>query len=237
MRKLKSILRSSNRILKIWESENKLRGEVYTDGSKKWVQAGDFFDKEKDEFRVIEYFGFTNYCRVPFERRGKKIVLYPVNKQKRIIWTNNDYDEWKEALLADGEEEESLTYERYYEDCAVFIDDECCNLNKEVDGYIVAFADLGLWNGKHKASKLVGNNVRDILVQLNDYDTIFCDPFNVRHESIHHDGTNRILYRVAKDRVQAEKLAQKIAFGDMNEEQFRRATKSLRPYVARVYGW
>jgi len=160
-----------------------------------------------------------------------------VNKQKRIIWTNNDYDEWKEALLAYGEEEESLTYERYYDDCSINLDDERCNLNKEVDGYIVAFADLGLWNGRYKGAKLVGTNVKDILVQMNDYDTIYCDPFNVKHESIHHDGTNRILYRVAKDKEHAERLVNLIAYHDMSEEQFRRATKSLRPYVAKVYGW
>ena len=160
-----------------------------------------------------------------------------INKQRRVIWTNNDYDEWKEALLADGEEEESLTYERYYDDCSINLDDERCNLDVEVDGYIVAFAKLGLWNGVHNGARLVGNNVKDILVQMNDYDTIYCDQHNVRHESIHHDGTNRILYRVAKDRKHAERLMRKIAFEDMDEEQFRRATKSLRPYVAKVYGW
>jgi hypothetical protein len=59
----------------------------------------------------------------------------------------------------------------------------------------------------------------------------------VRCVDAHHDGRNHYLYRVAKNREQAEKLVDKIAYGGMTEKQFRKATRSLRPYVAKVYGW
>jgi hypothetical protein len=42
---------------------------------------------------------------------------------------------------------------------------------------------------------------------------------------------------VAESKEQAERLVNKIAYNGMTEEEFRRATKSLRPYVAEVYGW
>ena len=49
--------------------------------------------------------------------------------------------------------------------------------------------------------------------------------------------SNYALYRVARSKHHAEHLANLIAYHGMTEESFRRATKSLRPYVAEVYGW
>ena len=237
MRKLKSILKSGNRTLKVWESKDKLRGEVYDEQGNRTMSADFFYkDGDMDEFRVREYFGFENYYRVPFERKNGKIVLYPVNKQKRVIWSNNDYDEWAEAM-ADEITDEEITPE-YYGYCRENdLDDERANLNVEVDGYIVAFASLGLWDGRKQGAKLIGTNVKDILYTNDDYATWFCDPHNVKAETIHHDGRNYILYRVADSKEKAERLVNKIAYGDMSEEQFRRATSSLRPYIAQVYGW
>jgi hypothetical protein len=236
MRKLISILKDQTRTLKVFESKNKLRGEIYENGA--LVMAADFFVKDNDatEHRVIEYFNFNNYYRVPFERKNGKIVLYPVNKQKRIIWTNDDYEEWCEAMQSEITDEE-ITPEYYAFCCDNNLDDERANLNVEVDGYIVAFASLGLWNGRVNGAKLVGDNVKDILHSNDDYVTWYCDPYNVKAEMIHHDGTNYVIYRVAKNKEQAERLVDKIAYHGMTEEEFRRATKSLKPYVAAVYGW
>ena len=236
MRKLLSILKEQTRTLKVFESKNKLRGEVYENGA--CVMAADFFIKDNDatEYRVCEYFNFKNYYRVPFERKNGKIVLYPVNKQKRIICTNDNYDEWCDAMRDEITDEE-ITPEYYYSECDNDIWDERANLNIEVDGYIVAFASLGLWNGRVNGAKVVGTNVQDILYTDCDYYTWYCDPFNVKGEFTHHDGSNYILYRVAESKEKAERLVNAIAYKGMTEEQFRRSTKSLRPYVARIYGW
>lgn len=161
-----------------------------------------------------------------------------INKNKRIIWTNEDYEEWKEGMLKEeGESEETLTYERYHEDCEIFFNDEKDNLDIDIDGVIVCFASLGLWNGRHNGAKTFGTNVRNILSSNCDYITWYCDRYNVRCDAIHHDGDNHYLYRIAKDAETAERLVDKIAYGGMTEEQFRKATKSLRPYVSEVYGW
>ena len=53
----------------------------------------------------------------------------------------------------------------------------------------------------------------------------------------HHDGTNYTLYRIAKDRDEAERIADKIYNREIDEEGFRRRTRSLYPYVADIYGW
>ena len=156
-----------------------------------------------------------------------------VNKQKRIIWTNDDYAEWCEAMAEEITEEE-ITPEYYGFCCETNLEDERMNLNIEVDGCIVVFASLGLWNGIRKGKAIVGTNVKDILSSNCDYVTWYCDQYNVRCDATHHDGTNHYIYRVAPNREAALRLINKDNF---DEEKFRRATKSLRPYVAKVYGW
>ena len=74
-----------------------------------------------------------------------------INYKHRVIWTNDNYDEWEKAMLQDYPDEESreeegvdISYQGYYEDCENWLDNERANLDVEVDGYIVAYADLGL---------------------------------------------------------------------------------------------
>lgn len=168
-----------------------------------------------------------------------------MSKSKRIIWDNLDvnYDDWKddwrEYLEVNGlTEEDSDLYEWVDETLSIYLDDERLNLNKKVDGVIVAFADLGMWDGRHNGARVVGTNVKDILYDRNcDYASWYCDRYNVRFDGVHHDGRNHYLYRVAKDSETAERLTNRIAYDGMTEKEFMRATKSLRPYVAKVYGF
>jgi len=169
-----------------------------------------------------------------------------INKQKRVIWSNEEYDEWEKGMLIDYPTEEireeegiEINYERYYEDCEIWLDDERYNLDKEVNGYIVAFANLGFWNGRRNGAKLIGDNVKDILDSSYgcDYNTFYCDPYNARFDGSHHDGSHYVLFRVAKDKETAERLVDKIAYHGMTEKAFRKATRSLRPYIANVFGW
>ena len=166
---------------------------------------------------------------------SKKIKI---NKQRRIIFTNDDYAEWCEAM-ADEITEDEINPEVYYDDCEINLGDERCNLDIDVDGYIIAFANLGFWNGRCNGAKLIGDNVKDILNTFYSCDnvTFYCDVHNVRFDGSHHDGSHHLLFRVAKDKDAAERLANKIAYHDMSEAEFRKATRSLRPYVAKVYGW
>ena len=58
------------------------------------------------------------------------------------------------------------------------------------------------------------------------------DGYNIRGRMDHHDGTNYTLYRIAKGRDEAERIADKIYNREIDEEGFRRRTRSLYPYVA-----
>lgn len=157
--------------------------------------------------------------------------------KKRIIWSNNDYAEWENAMLEDGYSEEEISYELYCEDKEFEMQDERDNLNINVNGCIIAIADLGLWNGRRNAAKIVGYNVKDILYSNCDFVTWYCDRYNVCCDGVHHDGTNYITYRVAESREAAEELIDKIISDKIGWKQLMRRTRSLRPYVAKVYGW
>jgi hypothetical protein len=243
MRKLLSIYRNGKEELKFYQCPNKLSAVITSLDGKQYLNGYDSKRKDVDTFiqlggekQIIDFLGFSGYYKVPFERKNGKIVLFPINKQRRVIWSNNDYDEWCEAMQGEITEDE-INPETYYGEREIDLDNERANLKKEVDGYIIAFANLGMWNGRINGAKLIGTCVADILYSNCDYVTWYCDPYNVKCEAIHHDGTNYILYRVAKNEEHAEWLVNEIAYGGMTEEQFRRTTKSLRPYVAKVYGW
>lgn len=240
MGKLIARYRFNNKLLKIYESKNCLRGVVYT---YKWNNGTYHLEKfaaasylTKDEQYVKEQMGMANASPVDTDK------LFDANH--RVIWNNNDYDEWEKCMLEDYPDESSreeenieISYERYMEDRDNDLYDERANLDVPVDGVIVCFADLGLWDGHHQGAKKFGSYVKNILHSNCEFNDWFCDRYNVRCEASHHDGSNSYLYRVAKDEEQANRLVQAIAYEDMTEEEFRKATRSLRPYVAKVYGW
>ena len=72
-----------------------------------------------------------------------------------------------------------------------WLDDERSNLDNEVDGVIVAFADLELWHGHTQGYRIIGSNVADILRSKYDAEW-YGDTCNIRGGELHHDGTNHI---------------------------------------------
>ena len=166
-------------------------------------------------------------------------------KQERIIWDNLDvrYEDWEEEwkdLLECNEidEGDSDLYQWVDETLNTYLDDERCNLDKEVNGVIVAFADLGLWNGRHCGGGIIGTNIKDILYSNEcDYCKWYCDRWNVKFKGAHHDGRNYYTYRVVEDEDKAEQLINDFVYGGKDMKYVYRHSKSLRPYVAEIYGW
>lgn len=149
---------------------------------------------------------------------------------KRIIYTNR-------ANPKDFDLEET-DWEGLNENLREWIQDEYANLNKPIDGVIVGFADLGLWNGHRNGGKVFDrSNANSIFSYGEDYNEWYGDGKDIRGTFTHHDGTNTVLFRIAESRKEAESLVEKIAYGGMTEEEFCAATKSLYPVVAEVYGW
>lgn len=164
--------------------------------------------------------------------------------KRKNIWSSLDrYDdnvmyELKESI-ADYHDSpvENVTDEEAENLLFSYLNDERINLNKEVDGVIVGYAELGLWDGKHHGIKIFGSNIKEILHSNTDDSTWYADRYNIRGEFRHHDGTNYMLYRIAKNEEAAERLGERISNGNLTEEQFRKATRSLYKDVANVYGW
>ncbi len=165
--------------------------------------------------------------------------------KKNIIWSNLhvDYDDWKSEYedhceINDIEYDESNLYSWVDETLSMYLEDERLNLNKKIDGCIVCMAMIGTWQGPVMGAKVVGSNISDILHDENcEMAEWYCDRYNVRFEGAHHDGRNSYLYRVAKSKEEADRLVDAIAYHDMTAEQFRKRTRSLRPYIQKIFGF
>jgi hypothetical protein len=118
-------------------------------------------------------------------------------------------------------------------------DDERLNLNQELDNFVICIADLGLWNGRRSAYKLLGKNLNSILYNTGDSYEVYVEDGEVMARDSHHDGTNYYNWRVLKSGLSNAKvndLLDSIVEGDA-EEKIRKYTKSLAPYVKRIYGF
>lgn len=166
--------------------------------------------------------------------------------KESIIWSNLDvdYDEWKEDykewLEINGYDEDNAPeglYEWVDKTLSTYLDDERANLNKEVDGYVVYLLDVGTWNGRHYGLGVEGRKVNSILYSNCEFAKWYCDRWNVRAVEAHHDGRNYTLYRVVDSLDKVDWLKGMLLQGKLDEKKFMRHTKSLRPYVAKVYGF
>ena len=159
--------------------------------------------------------------------------------RKNIIFSNSfeGYEEWKEESLNDGHDENECTFEDFANVISMRHDDECANLNKEVDGVIVMFGTCELWDGIQHGMKPIGTNVKDVIDAVKSCPDVeyYADKYNIRSVGKHHDGTNKYLFRVFDSQERFDRYARNMKRFD--EKSFMRASKSLRPYVAEIYGW
>lgn len=128
-----------------------------------------------------------------------------------------------------------------YEDW-VDLNDERMNLNIPLNSKIICIADIGLWDGRRHGYKMMGTNLNSLLQFMDscDYAEFFCDNYDVRGRQSHHDGTHFLLYRQLKPTLseqQLENFLDKLYYGTLKKGDISRYTLSLRPFVARVYGW
>lgn len=133
---------------------------------------------------------------------------------------------------------ENVIYDSMAENDDVWFEDEEKNLDENLPNgqIIIAYASLGLWDGRHVGGGIVGRNISNILLQAYE-NKWYCDRYNVRCIQSHHDGTNYILYRIVPDIYTAQRILNRCIDEKWNESKFRKNTRSLRPYVAKIYGW
>lgn len=159
---------------------------------------------------------------------------------KQIIWSSDALlDETAREYYQNFKREEldddayKVSDEEWSDEVYNELGDERQNLNKDVNGVIIAFGDLGLWNGRKQGYQILGDNIAGIL-QSTQYDAEwYGDGYDIRGRMSHHDGTNYVLYRVAENRDDAERIAAKIYNYEIDENGFRQVYTFPPPLCGR----
>ena len=134
--------------------------------------------------------------------------------KKQMIWSSMDMldDEAREQyqeLQREVQEDDTYTVSdaEWADVVSGSLTDERLNLDKKIEGVIIAFASVGTWRGPRQGYQILGSNIADILYSQCDDAEWYGDSYNIRGRMIHHDGMNYALYRIAKDRSEAERIA------------------------------
>ena len=162
---------------------------------------------------------------------------------KQIIWSSDALlDETAREYYQNFKREEldddayKVSDEEWSDEVYNELGDERQNLNKDVNGVIIAFGDLGLWNGRKQGYQILGDNIAGIL-QSTQYDAEwYGDGYDIRGRMSHHDGTNYVLYRVAENRDDAERIAAKIYNYEIDENGFRQVTRGRSVWLENSTG-
>lgn len=150
----------------------------------------------------------------------------------------NIIDNSDEPITADDISDDDIYEERNFYS-QVDYDDAHVNLNKILPNNILIIANLGLWSGRYSGYKEINNNnLNSILNQAQgNYYHVYYDGYNVKADDSHHDGTNHYTFRLIKDNVNIDNLLEKLYNGTATRNDINNYTKSLRPYVQKIYGW
>ena len=174
-----------------------------------------------------------------------------MSMQMNVIWSN-EYDviESMEKEIMENPEDFGVRYkdgdDLWATACEInaeYLGDEKANLNIDVSEEIIIIADLGLWDGRHQAYKLLHKtNIADCFCgTCGDYVTWFVDDRgDLMCRDIHHDGTNLYTYRAWKPGVtpvQRMHFLFKVQSGKATRKDITRYTQRIGDRVADVYGW
>lgn len=168
---------------------------------------------------------------------------------KRLtIWSNRDInpadwvESYKETAEINGWDEdtdsENNLWDYIHEMLSIYLDDEIANLNIITNGRILVIGDLGLWDGRKQGYQIFGKNVNSIFKSHYDYTEWYSDGYNIRAIDVHHDGVNYYEFREIREDRNIQNLLDAIYNGEkITRKKLNYYTKSLHPYVAKVYGW
>lgn len=168
-----------------------------------------------------------------------------LEENKRIYTSEPDYDWAKQSLIErrqeDGEPIEDITdediWQEAYELASMNYDDERSNLNKDLGNDIICIADVGTWCGRHRAYCVIGTNLNGVLRSHVGDITVEFDGVDIIASESHHDGCNSYVFREVKPNA-PESFKEKLEFHEyISDNEFKKHTRSLRPYVKQIYGW
>lgn len=166
----------------------------------------------------------------------KEFTIYDTDAEYNYEDARREYAELR-GISPDGVSDEEVN-EFIYDESGMDFECEQDNLNRVLEGKILAIADLGLWSGRVSGYKLLGTQLAEILTFANeDSFKLYSDGKDIRKIANHHDGTNRILFREVRNGVNIENLTGRIYHNEtINRKTLDYYTKSLLPVVAEIYG-
>jgi hypothetical protein len=171
---------------------------------------------------------------------------YILMKKEHLIWGDSYKEIGSIAKSIANENNNGEVTDSILEEAerinADYLDDERANLNIPTENEIVVIADLGLWNGRRMAYKLLKGNVSNCLYFSRDGEggRWYCHAYNLLGEEYHHDGTNYYTYRERRSDISYDawkNFLNKLYDGTATKRDISRYTKSLLPYVKEAYGW
>ena len=148
----------------------------------------------------------------------------------------------KENLLYNDIPEEDITdemvLEEIWENIDLNYDADKLNLDKTLEGRVIAFGKVGRWNGSFSGYKVLKNNLNEILNSFGCDDMyIYKDRYNVHGEFYHHDGTHYMTFREIREDRNIDNFLDKIYNGEeLSTKEINYYTKSLSPYIKEIYG-
>ena len=147
--------------------------------------------------------------------------------------------EYLKEVQEDEEPSDSDIMDEVYTQEEMWYEDEKLNLNKTLNGRIIAIASVGTWRGRFSGYKLMGDNLNEVLSFENcDFINVYADQYNIKADMYHHDGTHHVEYRELREDTNYEVLLDALHNQEpVSREMIRKYTKSLRPYVKAVYGF
>ena len=161
-------------------------------------------------------------------------------KQKTIWNSEINLEDWKDFIEEEYPEYTNETF--LHERCSLMNDqylyDEKMNLDKQLFNKIVIIADLGLWNGRKQACKLLDSNLNNIF-DIGPFDEAhwYYDRYDIKCTNPHHDGINYYTFRELKDdKYWNTQIVPKILNQALTKKDITRYTRSLVPYLKEIYG-
>ena len=163
---------------------------------------------------------------------------YGMYTRTELEEAKKDTKEFLKELYPDIELTDENIGAQLEEDIHGFFKDELENLNMELDGRILAIADVGTWQGRRQGCKILGHNLNGVLASGIGCDEkeVYVGTYGVYAEGYHHDGSNFVEFREIKEDTNYDLLLDKLYKGIATRSDIRRYTKSLRPYVQKIYG-
>ena len=172
------------------------------------------------EHTIFKSYGMMTLEEIAEEEKGVKEFL------------SEEYPEIEQT-------EESITQE-IYDRIDLCFNAEISNLDKQLDGRILAIASIGRWNGRVSGYKILNNNLNEVVKASIGCDEkhVYCDRYNVLADGYHHDGRNYVEFREIREDKDIDVLLNKLYNNEpVSRADIRKYTKSLRPKVKEVYGF